>query len=413
MSASLRTAIYSTILLGAITSQAQVDRFTYAITDVTKDGASWSALRKLDLQTGQYSDILFNGVDAKTVAYDAASRKALTQAPDAKWGTALQSPFSTGVAALAFDRRHNRLYYTPMFIDQLRYIDLSNMKVYYVTDKAFSGLGTMHGDEGKIVTRMVINPDGTGYAITNDANTFIQFTTDKNPKVTSLGSLVDDPSNGGVSVHNRCSSYGGDMIADDKGNLYILTARNNVFKVDIETKTAKLLGNIQGLTPNFTVNGAAVDADGNILVSSAVDGTSYYTVNPQDWKATPFKSSNGIFRSSDLANSNYLSTTKNATTEIATIKQPVSKFSNLVQVYPNPVTANRFTLEFNKIHAGSYTIEVSNVSGTRVATKAVVINSENQLQPIVLPGTSAKGIYLVRMLDNSKHSVYEQKIMVQ
>ncbi|MER3465232.1 MAG: hypothetical protein C4329_13285, partial [Chitinophagaceae bacterium] len=62
---------------------------------------------------------------------------------------------------------------------------------------------------------------------------------------------------------------------------------------------------------------------------------------------------------------------------------------------------------------GSYTIEVSNVSGTRVATKAVVINSENQLQPIVLPGTSAKGIYLVRMLDNSKHSVYEQKIMVQ
>jgi hypothetical protein len=413
MRAALRTSIFTSLLVTTLTSQAQTDRFSYAITDITKDGASWNALRKLDLQTGQYSDILFNGSDAKTIAYDAATRKAVEQKSDPKWGTSLNNPFSTGVAALAYDRRHNRLYYTPMFIDQLRYIDLSNMKVYYVTDKAFSGLGTMHGDEGKIVTRMVINPDGTGYAITNDANTFVQFTTDKNPKVTALGSLVDDPSNGAVSVHNRCSSFGGDMIADDRGNLYILTARNNVFQVNIETKTAKLLGNIQGLSQNFTVNGAAVDGDGNILVSSAVDGTSYYTVSPKDWTATPYKASAGIFRSSDLANSNYLSTNRNATTEIATIKQPISKYSNLVQVYPNPVTNNRFTLEFNKIPSGSYTIEVNDVTGTRVAQRALSINSENQLQSMSLPGASSKGIYLVRVLDNNKRAVYEQKIMVQ
>lgn len=412
MRPALHTTLITTLFITTLTVQAQNDRFSYAVTDLSKDGAGWNALRKLDLRTGQYSDVLFNGIDGKTAIYDAATRKALEQKPDAKFGTGLQNPFSTGVAALAYDRRHNRLYFTPMFIDQLRYIDLSNMRVYYVTDKKFSGLGNMHGDEGKVVTRMVITPDGTGYAITNDANTFIKFTTDKNPKIVSLGSLVDDPSNGAVSVHNRCSCYGGDMIADDQGNLYVLTARNNVFKVDVATKTAKILGNIQGLAPTFTVNGAAVDADGNILVSSGVDGSSYYTVNPVSWKATPYKCSS-VFRSSDLANSNYLSTTRNATTEIETIKKPVSNYSSLVQVYPNPVINDRFTLEFNKINAGNYTIEVNDVTGTRIVQRALMINSENQLQMLTLPNATAKGIYLVRVLDNNKHAVYEQKLMVQ
>jgi hypothetical protein len=413
MRSALRTALFSTVLLSSITTFAQNDRFSYAITDITKEGAGWNVLRKIDLQTGQISDVLLNGLDPKVSVYDAGTRKALAQLPDAKFGTALQHPFSTGVAALAFDRRHNRLYFTPMFVDQLRYIDLSSMKVYYVTDKAFTGLGNMHNDEGKIVTRMVINPDGLGYAITNDANTFIQFTTDKNPKITSLGSLVDDPSNSGISIHNRCSSYGGDMIADDKGNLYILTARNNVFRVDIATKSAKLIANIKGLAPAFTVNGAAVDADGKILVSSGVDGTAYYTVDPKDWKAVPYTAAAGIFRSSDLANSNYLSTTHNANTEIALIKSAASKFSTLVQVYPNPVTNYRFTLEFNKINTGNYTIELNDATGAVVSKRALVINSENQLQAMTLPVSSTKGVYLVRVLDNNKKAVYEQKIMVQ
>lgn len=408
----IRTALLSSILLSAVAVNAQNDRFSYAITDINKDGAGWNVLRKIDLQTGQVSDVMLNGLDSKVAVYDAANRKEVSMQPDAKFGTALQRPFSTGVAALAYDRRHNRLYFTPMFVDQLRYIDLATMKVYYVTDKAFTGLGNMHNDEGKIVTRMVINPDGMGYAITNDANTFIQFTTDKNPKITALGSLVDDPSNGTVSVHNRCSSYGGDMIADDQGGLYMLTARNNVFKVDVTTRTAKLLGNIKGLQASFTVNGAAVDGDGNILVSSGVDGTAYYTVNPKDWSATPY-SGKTVFRSSDLANSNYLSSTQNATKEIATIKSPVSKYSSLVQVYPNPVTNSRFTLEFNKINTGSYTVVVNNVAGLSVSKRSLVVNSENQVQPITLPVSSAKGVYLVRVLDNNKKAVYEQKIMVQ
>jgi hypothetical protein len=115
------------LLAATISVNAQNDRFAYAITDVSKDGAGWNALRKLDLRTGAYSDLLFNGTDQKTVAFDATTRKRLEFQPDAKYGNFMQSPFSTGVAAAAFDRKHNRLYFTPMFIDQLRYLDLSTM----------------------------------------------------------------------------------------------------------------------------------------------------------------------------------------------------------------------------------------------------------------------------------------------
>ncbi len=244
--ALLFTAL-ATSVFASSTLHAQNDRFAYAITDLSKEGAGWNALRKIDLQTGQYSDVLLNGTSDKMMVYDAASKKQLTQKADARYGTMLQSPFATGVAAAAYDKKHNRLYFTPMFVDQLRYIDLRTMKVYYVSDQAFTQMGSMHNDEGKIITRMVIAPDGYGYAISNDGNSFIRFSTSKkSTSIEQLGTLVDDGGNNGISIHNRCSSFGGDMISDDKGNLLIITARNVVFTVNTESKVAKYLGNITG-----------------------------------------------------------------------------------------------------------------------------------------------------------------------
>ncbi len=54
-----------------IIANAQNDRFAYAITDLTKEGSGWNALRKLDLQTGEYSSVLLNGSDVKTSVYHA------------------------------------------------------------------------------------------------------------------------------------------------------------------------------------------------------------------------------------------------------------------------------------------------------------------------------------------------------
>ncbi len=415
MRTALPSALFSAALLLTATANlhAQTDRFAYAITDVTKDGSNWNTLRKLDLATGQYSDVLLNGADAKLAVFDASSKKQISLQPDAKWGGLLQTPFSTGVAAAAFDKKNNRLYYTPMFVDQLRYIDLKTMKVYHVTGQSFTGLGDMHNDEAKIITRMVIAPDGNGYAINNDGTSFVRFSTGKKSKIEQLGTLVDDPANSGISIHNRCSSFGGDMIADDAGNFYILTARNHVFKVNAENKVATHLGAIKNLPATFTVNGAVVDGDGALLVSSAVDGKSYYSVNPKDWTATVFAGATSIFRSSDLANSNFLSSTKNTTTEIATIARRDDKFSNLIAVYPNPVTTSRITVQFSKVPTGNYIVELTDILGRSILQKRLTINAESQVQELSLNQNNSKGVYMVKVYDATKQSVFTQKVVVQ
>jgi len=404
----------ATFLLAATFSNVHAqknDRFAYAITDLAKEGCgcSWNALRKLDLETGKYSDVLYNGTVEKTKRFDAISHKEVAQKDDPQFGATLTAPFSTGVAAAAFDRQHNRLYFTPMFIDQLRYIDLKTMQLYSF-DQPFTGAGNMHNNEAKVVTRMVIAPDGNGYAITNDGNMMVQFTTGKKPQITQMGALIDDPENGDVSIHTNETSFGGDMVSDDNGNLYILSARNHVFKVNTITRMATHLGPITGLPDDFTVNGAVVGADGSLLVSSAVTSTGYFSVNPQTWEAAPYKLAAAVYRSSDLANSNFLTVAKTPAIETLSSKSAVSEN---VQVYPNPVTERRFTVQFSKLTAGDYLIELTDISGKSMMQKRISVNMPLQTQAITLPSSTAKGVYLVKVTDRSQKSVSEQKILVQ
>jgi len=185
-----------------------------------------------------------------------------------------------------------------------------------------------------------------------------------------------------------------------------------VFKVNTTTRMATNLGTIGGLPENFTVNGAVVAEDGSLLVSSAVDGSGYFSVNPSNWKAAPYELAAAVYRSSDLANGNYLSvaSTKPA---IETIAQKAVVSNNAVQVYPNPVVDKRFTVQFAKLPAGDYTVDVTDVAGKSLVQKRVYLNGGSQTQSIVLPATSAKGIYSVNVTDRAKKSVFEQKVVVQ
>jgi hypothetical protein len=131
--------------------------------------------RKLNFETGSYSDALLYGVNRKQVAFDATSKKQIDASTFTNGG---YQPFSTGVAAIAFDKKITDCI-IPMFIDQLRYIDLKTMTVYYVTDQPLAGQTNNNNDNAKVISRMVIAPDGYGYAITNDATSFIRFSTGK------------------------------------------------------------------------------------------------------------------------------------------------------------------------------------------------------------------------------------------
>ncbi len=71
-----------------------------------------------------------------------------------------------------------------MFINQLRYIDLKTMKVYFVPTPDITSLKIKAADQSNIITRMAIGDDGNGYALTNDGNHLLHFTTGK--KITIL-----------------------------------------------------------------------------------------------------------------------------------------------------------------------------------------------------------------------------------
>ena len=104
-----KSLLFVPLLLGTITltsiTYAQTDRFAFAITDLQSTGSGWNALRKLDLKSGEFTSVLLNGSDATMPAYDVSTRKAWKAMPDVKFGDYMQAPFSTGVAAMAYDKK--------------------------------------------------------------------------------------------------------------------------------------------------------------------------------------------------------------------------------------------------------------------------------------------------------------------
>ena len=412
-----KNLLFASFALGSVLAtglvQAQNDRFAYAVTDLQKDGINWSYLRKVDLSTGAFSDVLLAGNDVTNLAHDASTKKQFA-APikDTRYGNVINAAFGTGVAAVALDKRNNRLYYTPMFIDQLRYVDLNTMKVYYVTGSDFTGMVKKAPDQSNIITRMTIGDDGNGYAMTNDGSNLIMFTTGKNLTVSNLGRLIDAPENNTVSVHNSCTSYGGDMIADNDGNLYILSARNHVFKVNIESRVATHLGSVTGLPTNFTINGAAVTDDNKIIITSATTSSPVFTLDINSLTAKQSGQQTG-WRCSDLATSNILQTRAQVEApELMTAKTATP--NDKISLFPNPVTGNQFNVQFNTVDAGNYTVQVSDARGLQVAQKQVNVSSKGQtISQVTLNASSAKGIYIVKVIDNNSKTIYTNKIIVQ
>lgn len=412
MSKSLHSSFLFLSLFFAGTLLAQNDRFAYVVTDVNKEGANWSFLRKVDLQSGVYSDVLMSGNDAKQLAFDAASKKQRTEMyKDDRFGAIANAAFGTGVAAIAYDKKNDRLFYTPMFVNQLRYIDLKTMNAFFVEGSDLDGMKQKQTDQSNIMTRMTMGMDGNGYILSNDGNHLVQFSSGKKVVVTQLGSLVDAPANGAVSIHNSCNSYGGDMIADDDGNLFVFSARNHVFKVNIETKVATFLGIVSGLPEQFTTNGAAVNDKNEIIIASAVGIPSLYAVDVKTLKASPVKS-DLVWRSSDLGSSNLLAT--RAVIPPATLISAVNEAPDgRVQVYPNPVVNKKFALQFNQLE-GNYTVQVTDAMGRQQKAQTIVnVKGKGQIETVELPASTLKGVYLVKVLDHASKTVFTRKIVVQ
>ncbi|WP_018612149.1 T9SS type A sorting domain-containing protein [Segetibacter koreensis] len=376
----------------------------FAVTGESKGNFTWNVIREIDLATGEVIRTVYDPSVKKSVNYK------LTSGLN-KGNSFLSSATGSGVAAAAFDALHNRLYFTCMRSNTLMYFDLGSSDLNVVIDDnpAFNTGNKV--DEANIITRMAFASDGVGYAITNDGKSLIRFTTDQKPSVTNLSELIDGKKNGTMSIHAQCSSWGGDMVGDAYGNMYLVTYRNHIFKLNPKTRIADYLGQLKGVPPEFTSNGMVVNNNGELIVSSATLSNNYYKVNISTLEATAInKNENEVYNSSDLANSNLLYQKKGDADKIVWSEV---KGNEAVSVYPNPTTNRTFTVKFDKVPAGRYNLVLTDASGRNVITKPLNIALPGQTEKVSLPRTSAGGMYLIKLTGGNKKVFYNDKLIVQ
>lgn len=418
---NFKILLSSTLLLASTSVSAQSANKAFAITSDGQQDHIWMNIRQVDLGTGQITQTLFQRSKTNFILTDVNAKKVSTPA-SALNGNIFQSkeyPTGSMVAAAAFDRRSNKLFFTPMRVGELRWLDITikneTPQFYTVTSPVIDFGPSV--DEATHITRMVIAADGNGYAVTNDGNHFIKFTTGKKPVITDLGNLIDNEKNNGISIHNKCTSWGGDMLADAYGKLYIISAAHQVFEIDINSRVASHLGAITGLPNNFTSNAAAVNDDGEIVVGSANVFAGYFKLNLADLKASSIEGSDKTYNASDLANGNLLyqkevdAARKNSLTAASL---PANTFGNADQrVFPNPVTANNFNVFFDAQKAGNYSITLTDLSGRVLQTEKVNVGKVQTVENIPLKSRTAKGMYFVTVVDEAKQILFKEKIIIQ
>jgi hypothetical protein len=259
----------------------------------------------------------------------------------------------------------------------------------------------------------------------------MRFTTGKNTVITDLGALTEDPANGNFSVRSH-SGYGGDMIADAQGNLYLITGNRNVFKIAIDTRIATYHGTIKGLPQGFTTNGAMVEEGSKVIVCSSQSTVGYFRFDLTTMQAEKVSSHETVFNASDLANGNLAfekkKKEKKRTEEVkeALVQEDVQDPTvtetrqtptalqetlekNNIAVYPNPVTHGFVKISFANQPKGRYQLQFLDISGQLISSKYVTVNTSMQIEEFRLPQFVTKGNYLLKVInETSKASVVSQ-----
>lgn len=377
----------------------------YAIT-ADDNNLQWLNIKVVDIAKGQVLSTVFNAKDKQVHVLKTASDNNVSKQEED------EIPTGTMVAAAAFSRAQSKFFFIPMRIAELRWADLSKgTPVYYALQSPVLSKLNMN-DAANHFTRMCMGADGKGYALTNDGKHLIQFTADNQVQVQDLGALVDAPVNNSISIHNQCTSWGGDMIAAADGKLLIISQRSYVFQFSPKDRIVTLLGQINNLPQNFTTNGAAVDENGNLIIACSNGNFPYYKVDLSNFTANPaFTQIPTGMNASDLA-SNYL--LRKQATNNGTYIERINKVANSkISMYPNPVTSNRVQLIFDDVEKGEYSIQLIDVSGKLLINKIVTISGNGQISYLDLHKAMSKGMYLVKVLNHDLKTVFADKVAVQ
>ncbi|MEO8416196.1 MAG: T9SS type A sorting domain-containing protein, partial [Ginsengibacter sp.] len=198
------------------------------------------------------------------------------------------------------------------------------------------------------------------------------------------------------------------------GKLYLLSAGKNVFIIDPETRIATYKGSIGNLSGTFTVNGAAVIDDDNVLISSANTLEGFYKVDINKLTATKINNQGQVYNASDLASSNLLhEAQKQNSIGLPSLNKMEVIGNRFISVYPNPVSNSQVKITFDGNAVGKYKIAVTDIQGRFIDSKVAYITGPGQVEDFQFHKKQAAGIYMIKVTDAFGKLIFSDKLVVE
>jgi hypothetical protein len=371
------------MLVLGISTQAQSEIF--ALTGQSGNQIVFKDFRSLDLKSGKTNQ-LFLTSDASPQVFSDRTKTKIDETKDLVGGSQ-----AIAMAAMSLDATGNYLVYTPMYSNKIYSLDLKTKNISLIENNASKVTAC---DINTHFTRMTTGFDGNIYALNNAGTQLLKIANNNGQySVTDLGEIKNDASNGDNRLQVLNIGFGGDLVADTQNNLYIFSASGNVFQFNPNEKVAKFLGKITGLPENYSLNGAAVNDNGAVVVGSAKGGNLYeVSMENLTAKALYGGEQNPIY---DLASKYFIG------------EKGMDISMNVNDVYPTKVTDGIINIKLDN----SYTrvtikAEIFNMMGTKVVDKLLV--SDRKISLAGLP----QGMYIVAILGEKGETIINKKILI-
>lgn len=364
--------------------QAQAQQEMYALTGMQSPNIVFKDFRALDMKNGQTSSVLFSSDSTPNVISDTRKN------PVTEDKNSYNNSQAQAIATLALDAKGNNLVYMPMYSTNIYALDLRTKNITLIENAVAKNIPC---DINSHFSRMVTGTDGNIYALNNVGSQLLKISNENGKwSVSDLGEVTNDKSNGENKLQIMTIGFGGDMVADANNNFYIFSASGNVFKFNLQDKNAKFIGKVTGLPENYSLNGAAVNEQGNIVVGSAKGGE-MYALGMDNLVAKPIFT--GVqHQIYDLASKYFIGEGK---TDIAIVKN---------DILPTKVTESFINIQLeSSLTRASLTAEVFDAFGTKVLDKKLNLDRKLNL-PSMMQGT-----YLVIIKDEKGEILISKRIL--
>ncbi|SIQ36000.1 Por secretion system C-terminal sorting domain-containing protein [Chryseobacterium sp. RU37D] len=379
------------LFLLALGANAQAQQDFFALVGKDTPNIIFSDFRAIDVTNGISGEKIFTA-DSPARVFSQNKKGIVTEDKNA-----YNNSQAVNMAALAYDPFNNNLVYMPMFSSNI-YVLNSKTKEITLVENNLSKITSC--DVNSHMTRMATGYDGNIYAINNAGTQFLQISRKGNQYIVNdLGIIKDDASNGKNSFTTIQTGFGGDMIADAENNFYVFSVSGNVFKVSTKELKAKFIGKISGIPENYSVNGSAVNAKGNVVIASA-KGAPLYEVDLNTLQAKQLGGEQNL-HIYDLA-SKYFANDKAVSGNV---------FANL-DIYPTRVDEHFINVKVNdKAVKENIKFNVFDLSGKNVMMQNLSVKEGSLNQQIYLKNLVA-GAYLVSITDESGKILLNKKILI-